>query len=91
MGSGRGPESKQAVAAPSAAAAAIEGRGSLLQQIAQQQQQRQVSGTGPVSPSAIHLTVASGAVVAPELEYTVGEGTSDGLVQVTAISLWLGK
>ncbi|GFR50303.1 hypothetical protein Agub_g12493, partial [Astrephomene gubernaculifera] len=65
---------------PGAAAAGVAARQPLPQQ--QQQQQSVVGagagGAGPASssspapsPSIIHLTVASGAVVAPELDYTV--------------------
>lgn len=76
----RGPDSQRAVAAPTVSASGATSRGAaaaaatattLMQRTgaaplpAQQQQQ-------PLSPSVIHLTVASGAVVAPELDYTVG-------------------
>ncbi|KXZ42611.1 hypothetical protein GPECTOR_130g572 [Gonium pectorale] len=58
--SGRGPEAQRAVATAARNATAQ-----------QQQQLQQAQTAAQPSPSAIHLTVASGAVVAPELDYTV--------------------
>ncbi|EFJ39617.1 hypothetical protein VOLCADRAFT_100758 [Volvox carteri f. nagariensis] len=67
-GSLRGPEAQQAVATASAAA----GVGTAMQQQQQQlPQQPQQLAAGPVSPSCISLSVSSGAVVAPDLDYTV--------------------
>ncbi|GLI71623.1 hypothetical protein VaNZ11_016892 [Volvox africanus] len=63
VGAHRGPEAQQAVAAMVAANSGIG--------IHLPQPQSQSLGNGAVSPSCIHLTMAQGAVVAPDLDYTV--------------------
>lgn len=78
LGCSRGPIAQQAVAtAASASSGRASGMGTAMQQSQvplQPQPLQQQLPAGPMSPSIIPLIVDSGAVVAPELDYTVGDG-----------------